>query len=482
MRLTQKALRRAACGLLSLLLAAGPVAGCRPKDEPDGSSSRPVHSRFQAAPPDPSGAPADPTSDPSSSPGDTSGRTAVSAADPIDPPTEPPLADPPSSQPDPDQGFSLDALYPAVRYYAPVPQEKKWFYRNLSQSQREIYQKIDRSVAGMQSGKIHLGACTYPDLALAYTAVKSDHPEYFWMPSGYIYELRGGQMYVAFDYDEDGYRMSYHYSRAERDFLLQGLREILAEAASVLTPGMSEYQRELALHDWLAARLTYDRDTAGGSKAHPAAFTIACLADGSGVCEGYSRAFQLLLYFAGVENVLVTGQVGKTGHMWNLVKADGAWYHADVTWNDSGDEGLHTYFNLTDAGIAADHTLDPDYNQLTYDDLMDSKSFNLNLPACSSVYANYFAQTGGLILSEETFGQTVANALADAAAQGRRSTELLFADSYPVTFSSSFAMLQRLSKEKCVGLANARLPADKQISVSIACNGVIGSRGFSLSW
>ena len=482
MQFTQQVLRRTACGLLSLLLAAGSLAGCRPKDAPDGSSSRPVHSQFQAAPPDPVKSPDDPVSAPSSSLEDTGGRTAVSPPGQIDPPADPPLADPPSYQPAPNEGFSLDALYPAVRYYTPVPQEKKWFYRNLSQSQREIYRKIDRAVADMQSGKIYLGACTYPDLALAYTAVKSDHPEYFWMPSGYIYELRGGQMYVAFDYDEDGYQISYHYSKEERDFLLQSLREILTEAAAVLTPGMSEYQRELALHDWLAARLTYDRDTAGGSKAHPAAFTIACLADGSGVCEGYSRAFQLLLYFAGVENTLVTGQVGQTGHMWNLVKADGDWYHADVTWDDSGDEGLHTYFNLTDAGVAADHILDPDYTQLTYDDLMDSKSFNLNLPACSSVYANYFAQTGGLIPNEKAFAQTVADALADAAAQGRRSTELLFADSCPVTFSSSVAMLQRLAKEKCVDLANARLPADKRISAAIACNGVIGSRGFSLSW
>lgn len=482
MRLAQRAVQRITGGLLSLALLAGLPAGCRPKEGPDGSSSLPVHSDSDAALSGISLTPENPSSSEPLPSASMDGPAVMSSPSQAAPPPEPPVSQPPAPDSSQDGSFSLDALYPEARYYTPVPQEKKWFYRNLNQGQREIYHKISQAVIDMRSGKIPLGACTYPDLALAYTAVKSDHPEYFWMPSGYIYELTGGQMYVAFDYSQNGYHMSYHYNKDERDYLVERLREVLTEAASVLTPGMSEYQRELALHDWLAARMTYDQNTAGGSKEHPAAFTIASLVDGSAVCEGYSRAFQLLLYFAGVENTLVTGQIGKTGHMWNLVKADGAWYHADATWNDSGDQGLHTYFNLSDAGILADHTLDPDYTQLTYDDLMDSKSFNLNLPACASVYANYFAQSGGLITSEASFAQTVANAMVKAAMDGRRSAEFLFADSYPVSFTSSFGMLQRVAREKCVGLANSRLPADKQLPVSISCNGVIGSRGFALSW
>ena len=486
MRLTRwkfrRTVQRVAGGLLSLALLAGLPAGCRPKEGPDGSSSLPIHSDSDAALSGPFLSPEEGASSEPPSYTSTDGPVVMSSPSQAAPPPEPAVSEPQVPDSSQDGSFKLDDLYPETRYYTPVSQEKKWFYRNLSESQREIYRKISQAVIDMQSGKISLGACTYPDLALAYTAVKSDHPEYFWMPSGYIYELTGGQMYVAFDYKQNGYQMSYHYTKEERGYLVERLREVLTEAAAVLTPGMSEYQRELALHDWLAARMTYDQNTAGGSKKHPAAFTVASLVDGNAVCEGYSRAFQLLLYFAGVENTLATGQIGKTGHMWNLVKVDGAWYHADATWNDSGDQGLHTYFNLTDAGIMADHTLDPDYTQLTYDDLMESKSFNLNLPACSSVFASYFAQAGGLIAGEDAFAQTVADALAEAAIQGRRSAEFLFADSYPVSFNSSFAMLQRLAKEKCVQLANARLPADKQLPTSISCNGVIGSRGFALSW
>lgn len=421
------------------------------------------HFSFVSSQPD---TPKEPNSDPSvSSPPISDGTSAF-----------------PGSDSSSDEQFRLDTLYPTDRPFTPVSQERKWFYRNLTQHQKQLYEIIDRAVITMQSGKIALGACSYPDLALVYTAVKSDHPEYFWLPTGYIYELVNGQMYIAFDYEKDQYKIHYPYTREERDALIPQLRQILEQAAAILKPDMSEYDRALALHDWLCARLTYDEKTAAGATDHPEAFTIASLLDGAAVCEGYARSYQLLLYYAGLENALVNGRVESTGHMWNMVKIDGNWYHTDATWNDSGDQGLHTYFNLTDAAIVSDHTIDPDYDTLSYDDLADSRSFNFRLPACRAISANFFALNGTLISGDNAFSRVVTEALIQAAREGRRSCEFGFGDTYPIQFTSSHELLQKLADQQCVQKANEQLPAGKQLPSSISCNGIIGSKGFALSW
>lgn len=480
----------ALCGVC-LLLAAGITAGCRSADPAPDASSAPV-SASSSGPSSYTDIPTVPA--PSSSPSwsDTSDDTTQAPSAPSQSQAPRPSADSSSPQTSSgsaggssgvaSDGFSLEDLYPANRHYTPVAEEDKWYYKNLSTAQKEIYHIIDKAAREMQEGRILLGSCTYPDLALAYTAVKSDHPEYFWLPTGYIYEMSGGQMYMAFSYTGGGYEIDYTYTEAERDLLAARLRQVLEEAGEELSAGMSEYERELALHDWLASRLTYDEETAAGSDAHPEAFTIACLLDGRAVCEGYARSFQLLLNFAGIESTLVTGGIGDTGHMWNLVKIDGLWYHADATWNDSGDKGLHTYFNMTDAGIAADHVLDPDFDELSYDDLMDNRSFNYHLPACTSTAANYFARTGGLITGEAAFADEVAQGLAATANRGGRGVEFCFADTYDMTFTSSEGILRWVTEAGCVRQANARLPADKQLPAVITCNGIVGSKGFRLSW
>lgn len=57
------------------------------------------------------------------------------------------------------------------------------------------------------------------------------------------------------------------------------------------------------------------------------------LINGTGVCQGYTMAYRLLLNRAGVTSSWV--QSDSLRHVWSLVQLDGAWYHIDVTWDDS---------------------------------------------------------------------------------------------------------------------------------------------------
>ena len=121
---------------------------------------------------------------------------------------------------------------------------------------------------------------------------------------------------------------------------------------SVLHPGMSDFQKALAVHDMLVQQSRYD--AAGGNAVGD------ILRGGSGSCEAYSAALCVMLEIAGIPARFVIGTADGP-HAWNLVQVNGSWYHVDATWNDPVVSGgrrqvvSHAYFCLTDAEMAATH-------------------------------------------------------------------------------------------------------------------------------
>ena len=56
------------------------------------------------------------------------------------------------------------------------------------------------------------------------------------------------------------------------------------------------------------------------------------------MCASYAAAFSALANAAGVETVVVAGDVLSGGpHAWNKVRVDDQWLAVDPTWNDGGD-------------------------------------------------------------------------------------------------------------------------------------------------
>lgn len=127
---------------------------------------------------------------------------------------------------------------------------------------------------------------------------------------------------------------------------------------------MNEYQKELALHDYVVNHTKYDNSNyVRGTIPEEDYTAYGVLVNGKAVCEGYANAMYKLLKAAGIENRVVTGYAGGEGHAWNIVKVGGAYYHLDSTWDDpvtsSGANVLsHKYFNLIDSQISRDHSWD----------------------------------------------------------------------------------------------------------------------------
>ena len=147
--------------------------------------------------------------------------------------------------------------------------------------------------------------------------------------------------------------------------ILERCREVLGE---VLTEGMSAYEMELAVHDWLVEWGSYDRtvyDNPNHSGRTGYRDPWGMLVGGYGNCLGYSSTFQLLMDLSGVECITVVGAAfgSREDHAWNMVKLDGEWYCVDVTWDDptgaAKNGSHHRYFNVTSAYLReTDHQWD----------------------------------------------------------------------------------------------------------------------------
>lgn len=213
-----------------------------------------------------------------------------------------------------------------------------------------------------------------------YAAFTRDNPQFFYIGNVYGFDGHqsgGSSRFTAF-------KLVYTMNAAERKEARIALDAVVDDLISVLSETATDFEKELALHDALAARCTYDGTAAGAAapaETYPEAFSAyGALVQGRAVCEGYARAMQLLLHEAGIPSTVVTGfDENRQPHMWNFVTIDGRNYHLDVTWDDSGDQIRHTYFNLTSRDILQTHSLDEE---------------NEGIDTCTATEANYFTRTG----------------------------------------------------------------------------------------
>lgn len=150
------------------------------------------------------------------------------------------------------------------------------------------------------------------------------------------------------------------------------IRKKVAEViAEIITPDMTELEKELAINQYLCDTCEYDNAALENAEAHDYAYVdsefndsftaYGALINGRCVCAGYAGAFKLLADAAGLDSVVVTGVLeGNLPHAWNKVRIDGEWEILDVTNNDN--EFLsNALLNLPDEAGNRTLTEDSDY-------------------------------------------------------------------------------------------------------------------------
>ena len=112
---------------------------------------------------------------------------------------------------------------------------------------------------------------------------------------------------------------------------------------SIVDDDMNDYQKAIAIYDYIAMNVTYDSVIAGMAGSSNVGFgqyscftSYGALVDGVAVCDGIASALRLMCMIEGIESEEYTGFSvaggGEGGHAWNKVKLGGNWYGVDATW------------------------------------------------------------------------------------------------------------------------------------------------------
>lgn len=243
----------------------------------------------------------------------------------------------------------------------------------LSDSEKKVYKKLEMACVQFQNSDNDAQNIEDENVAvgieledeelskdrIAYVVVGFiyDHPQYFWT-KGYSYWIENESddvKKIVLECDEN------YLDGKKRYELWKKMEGNIEKYLDNISGIKDDYSKELIIHDSLAKQLSYAYSSSGIPETSKWAHNIEGAFSeeyNKVVCEGYAKAFQLLLNAAGIENIYIVGN-GKTGgswqgHAWNQVKIENAWYLVDLTWND-GAVISRRYFNLNQAAFSTNH-------------------------------------------------------------------------------------------------------------------------------
>ena len=235
-----------------------------------------------------------------------------------------------------------------------------YYYNKLNDGQKKIYESIANAVKNFQSefpirdyvadNKENFAQ----EVSVAIAAFINDHPEVFYIESQYsTYTLSGfnGDIgYIKLNYTES----TLEDVNSKIEIIKQKIQEYITG-----TENLSDYEKELYIHDKLAQSVTYS-DLEDLPRAYHTA--EGPFLENIGVCDGFTKTLQILYDQLGIDSIIVLGVLDDNPHAWNLVNIEDNWYHVDLTSSRSivEETGIitHAYFNLSDERMQKIATFD----------------------------------------------------------------------------------------------------------------------------
>lgn len=428
-------LKRYLCCAVALVLALV-ICGCDKGQKPpvginsyDGNASVSQPSGDTTSQPNTSSTPSNPSnvtnpdpSSPDSTPSDPSDQPDTPSTTPSGDPSTPDTPSTPNtpSTPDsgdtpsnPDSGDTPSNPNIDTKNYQPVAEDDRYCYTSglLTEKQKLLYLNIRNAVKTQQKTlELNQNArFSKDDLSFIIQCINTDFPEYYWLTGEYSYQtINSIVSSVTFKY------------RSFNDSYTAALTKVVEDFVEDLPKNLSSYQLELRAHDFLCERITYDSKSAssGASSDSHTYSAYGALVSKKCVCEGYSRAMQLLMNRVGVRCTLVRGDDGG-GHMWNMIEIGGNWYHLDVTWDDPANatQYNHFYFNVTtEELLSTGRTIEPNYPS------NKDGEYNIKTRICNKTTYNYFNQNN-TILDGSGDAETITAAIKSAKSKGKKYCE-----------------------------------------------------------
>ena len=137
---------------------------------------------------------------------------------------------------------------------------------------------------------------------------------------------------------EHGFRPVFAIENSDAERIYNKAKDVLR---NIISNDMNDFEKALAIYEYLIDSVVYDHDTYADVDAIPSAENACYYLEGvfdygKAVCDGKSKAFLLLCGIEGIRSVREFGynDSEEAGHAWNYVNIDGVWYCVDTTAGD----------------------------------------------------------------------------------------------------------------------------------------------------
>ncbi len=239
-----------------------------------------------------------------------------------------------------------------------------WYREQLDDKEKEIYDRISEGIAAYED-KITVTKASNKQLENVINCIAADRPDLFWFD--------GGGQYVSYLSGKTDFIPDYTFTKEDVVLLEPQVEEAADKALSGITEDMDQYQKAKYLYEYLIDNTSYDITQIDQS-------FISTLLNHTGVCQGYTEAYQYLLGKLGIPATMEIGVAEGEPHSWNQVYLDEKWYQADVTWGDFDAESPidYSFCFVTDEQLLRDHTIE----------------MEMTVPPCVSTDNNYFIREG----------------------------------------------------------------------------------------
>ena len=215
-------------------------------------------------------------------------------------------------------------------------EEFQFYYQFLNEDQRQLYNAVVEAAQTYEEN-VEVDHLSEAQTEQAYLAVYYDHPELFWLSSGYQYWSDIQDTVTEIE-------MQYNCTWEEKEQQSQQIENVVQEVLYEIEYGQDTYGKIKSVYEYLINRVDY----VSGSDYNQDIRSV--FLNWESVCTGYTKATQLLLQRMGIFCTCIRGTANGESHAWNLVQIDDQYYYVDTTWGDPvylGSSELNDSINYT---------------------------------------------------------------------------------------------------------------------------------------
>lgn len=256
----------------------------------------------------------------------------------------------------------------------------RYWTLKLNQEELSTYKNI---VEAIKTRKTSAKCSGNINLRKVMQCVYDDYPEFFYVSHRFEYQQSLFGMKVLFNYT-----YSYNESLRIQDRINS---EVANFMATKIIKGMTDYEKELVIYEYLASEVSYDMQAAmsdrlnGYEDAHT---IVGVFVHKKAVCDGIASAFKYLCDVVKIPCIVISGE-GENGvtsgaHAWNMVDSGGGFQHVDVTWDNQSISGrsiqTYIYLNMNDNEMRKEHRWDEE-----------------GYPKCREANMNYYVMNDAIV-------------------------------------------------------------------------------------